>query len=316
MNSPDRRAPGVSVIIPSYQSQDTARATLESLRAQKYRNFEVILIDSGHSNHVAGIAADFPEVRYAHTTERLLPHQARNIGIGLARHDILLFTDPDIVAAPDWIEKMVAAHRLSDRPIAGAVASMQQNWLGLGIHFAKFDLWLSHGAPRTVPVAASVNFLCSRASMNEVGGFDGHEMIGDTLLSWELIRRGAILQFAPEAIVFHDHRSTFAQLLRERFVRGADFARLRAGLGNWDAIRTAAVLVATILPLRLVKLVGRTSAACARSGCFFDFIRTSPVVLAGHGAWLAGEAREYWRRLLSQDTPNESSERAHRNAGA
>ena len=315
MNS-DPRAPGVSVIIPSYESHPTARATLASLRAQKYRDFEVILIDSSHGNHVAAIAADFPEVRYQHTTQRLLPHQARNVGIGLARYDVLLFTDPDIIAAPDWIEKIVAAYRASSMPIAGAVASVQQNWLGLGIHFAKFDLWLPNGAPRTVPVAASVNFLCPRASMDDAGGFDGREMIGDTLLSWALIRRGATLQFAPDAIVFHDHRSTFAQLLRERFVRGSDFARLRAGLGNWDGLRTGAVFLASILPLRLVKLMGRTFAACARAGCLFDFIRTFPVVLAGHSAWLAGEAKAYGRRLVSQDTPNESSERAHRNAGA
>jgi GT2 family glycosyltransferase len=315
MNSPSPLAPGVSVIIPSYESHATARATLQSLREQTYRNFEIILIDSSHTNDVANIVADFPEVRYQHTTQRLLPHEARNVGIGLARHDLLLFTDPDIVAAPDWIEKIVAAHRASSMPMAGAVASVQHNWLGLGVHFAKFDLWLPGGPPRTLPVAASVNFLCPRQLIDDAGGFDGREMIGDTLMSWELVRRGANLQFAPDAVVVHDHRSTFAQLLRERFVRGADFARLRAGRGNWDGLRTGMVFLATILPLRLLKLMGRTFSACARSGCVFDFIRTFPVVLAGHGAWLAGEAREYCRRLLSQDAPNEASGRARRNAG-
>jgi len=315
MNLQDQLAPGVSVIIPSYESHATARATLESLRAQTYPNFEVILIDSSHTNHVAEIATGFPAVRYQHTAERLLPHQARNVGIGLARHDLLLFTDPDIVAPPDWIEEIVVAHRASSMPIAGAVASVQQNWLGLGIHFAKFDLWLPHGPAPAVPVAASVNFLCPRSLMDDAGGFDGREMIGDTLLSWELIRRGATLQFAPQAIVFHDHRSTFAQLLQERFVRGADFARLRTGLEDWDRLHTSAIFAATILPFRLGKLMGRTLSACARSGCLFDFLRTFPVVLAGHAAWLSGETKEYWRRLLSH-APNEVGRRAHRNAGA
>ena len=310
---PDMR---VSVIIPSYESQATARATLESLRQQGFRDFETILIDSGRSDAVARIAADFPEVRFHRATQRLLPHEARNVGMQFARGALLLFTDPDIVAAPDWIEKLLEAHGVAAAPIAGAVASVQRNWLGLGVHLAKFDLWLPGGEPRTVPVAASVNFLCPRKLLDDAGGFDGREMIGDTLLSWELIRRGNTLRFAPDAIVYHDHRSTFAGLLRERFVRGADFARLRVERENWSVLQTCAVLFATIFPLRLIKLIARVFGACLRSHCLVDFIKTLPVITAGHAAWLAGEATQYWRRMLSSRASSEVSGRAHRNAGA
>jgi GT2 family glycosyltransferase len=313
MNPPPVR---VSIIIPSYESQATVRATLDSLRQQSFRNFETIMVDSGRSDAVEKIAAEFSEVRFHRATKRLLPHEGRNVGRRLARGDLLLFTDPDIVAAPDWIEKLVAAHDVVAGPVAGAVASVQQNWLGCGIHLAKFDLWLPGGEARTVPIAASVNFLCPRNLLDRVGGFDGQEMIGDTLLSWALIQRGHALHFAPDAIVYHDHRSTFRELLRERFVRGADFARLRAEHENWDALQTSAILFATVFPLRLVKLVGRVLRACVRSHCLFDFIRTLPVIAAGHAAWLAGEATQYWRRLLFLRAPSEASGRAHRNAGA
>jgi len=308
--------PHVSVIIPSFESQATARATLESLRQQTFRDFETILIDSSESDAIAQIARDFPEVRFHRAEQRLLPHEARNVGVKLARHDLLLFTDPDIVAKPDWIERLLAAHGATTGAIAGAVASLQRTWLCRGIHLAKFDLWLPGGPPRTVPIAASVNFLCSRALLAEVGGFDGREMIGDTLLSWKLVRRGNALHFAPDAVVDHDHRSTFGQLLHERFARGADFARLRAESENWDTSRTCAMLLVTIFPLRLIKLIGRTFGACLRSRCLVDFFGTWPVVAAGHGAWLAGEATQYWRRLLSLRTSSEAGRRAHRNAGA
>jgi hypothetical protein len=141
-------------------------------------------------------------------------------------------------------------------------------------------------------------------------------MIGDTLLSWALIRHGSTLQFAPDAIVYHDHRSTLPELLRERFVRGADFARLRADCENWDPLRTGAILAATILPVRLLKLVARTFRASARAHCTGDFFRTRPVITAGHAAWLAGEATQYWRRLVFSRTSSEADGRAHRNAGA
>jgi glycosyltransferase involved in cell wall biosynthesis len=316
MNLPDIATAGVSVIIPSYESHATARATLESLRKQTFRDFEVILVDSSRGDAVEHIAADFPEIRYHHAMQRLLPHEARNVGVKLARHDLLLFTDPDIVAAADWIEKLLGTYRDASTPLAGAVASVQRDWLGLGIHFAKFDLWLPGGGPRTVPVAASVNFLCARDLLDQAGGFDGNEMIGDTLLSWQLLRRGHDLRFASDAIVHHDHRSTFAQLLRERFVRGADFARLRSERESWNPPRTFAILVATVFPLRLIKLIARTFSACVRAGCAFDFVRTLPVIAAGHAAWLAGEVTQYWRRLFFLRVSSEASGRAHNNAGA
>jgi glycosyltransferase involved in cell wall biosynthesis len=297
MSTEPRRNVDVSVIIPSYESQATARATLESLRRQSFQDFETILVDSGRSDGVAKIASDFPEVRYQRSKQQLLPHAARNVGIKMARGDLLVFTDPDIVAAPDWLEKLVAAYGRSATPLAGAVASLQKGWLGTGVHLAKFDLWLPGGKRATVPVAASVNFLCTRQLLKQVGGFDGREMIGDTIMSWDLTGLGQTPRFVPDAIVYHDHRSSFVGLLRERFVRGGDFGRLRAEREDWNFGRTLAIMLASIVPLRLLKLVARTFWSAWESGCVFDWLRTIPVITAGHAAWLAGESGQYWRRL-------------------
>ena len=296
----------ISVVIPSYESQATARATLESLRRQSFRDFETILVDSGQSDEVARIAADFSEVRYHRAPHRCLPHEARNIGVGLTRGELIVFSDPDIIAAPDWLEKLLKKYRAVAQPVAGAVASVQRNWLGLGIHLAKFDLWLPGGKTRNVPLAASVNFLCPRRLLEEVGGFDGREMIGDAILSWDLTERGHVLHFAPDAIVYHDHRSSFADLLRERFVRGADFGRLRMEREHWSAVRAFAMLLVTIFPLRLGKLVARALTGSFRAGCKFDFIKTMPIIAAGHASWLAGESTQYWRRLHSLRTPHQA----------
>jgi glycosyltransferase involved in cell wall biosynthesis len=296
---------GLSVIIPAYQSQATARATLESLRKQTFREFETILIDSGHTDEVARIAADFPEVRYHHSSRRLLPHEARNLGAELAHNDQLVFTDPDIVAAPDWLEKLNANHERTGGPISGAVASLQKDWLTIGIHFAKFDIWLPGGPHRVVPVAASVNFLCTKPLLDRAGRFDGTEMIGDTLLSWDLTQLGADLQFAADAVVYHDHRSSFMDLVRERFVRGADFGRLRSEREDWPVSRTLAMIVVSIIPLRLTGLVGRTFGHSIRARCLFDALRTLPIIAAAHAAWLGGEITQYLKRLPARSAAPE-----------
>src|SRR3954469_22734128 len=98
----------VSVIIPSYESQATVRATLQSLRRQTLRDFETILIDSGHTGEVAQIASEFQEIVYHRSKRRLLPHEARNIGAGMAHSDVLGFTAPGVVAAPEWLGEIIA----------------------------------------------------------------------------------------------------------------------------------------------------------------------------------------------------------------
>lgn len=299
MNISPTRGVHASVIIPAYESQETIAATLASLRKQSFGDFETIVIDSGRTDDVASIAANFPEVRYHRSTERLLPHEARKLGVSLARSDILVFTDPDVIAAPDWLEKLLDNYRATNRPVSGAVDSVQRDWLKIGIHLVKFDMWLPGGKARDVAIGPTVNFLCPRTFFDKAGGFEGGEMIGDTLLSWELKRLGRIPRFSPDAIVHHDHRSTFRQLLAERFVRGADFARLRMRAADWNTARTITTFCASVLPVRLTKLTARSVIYSARSGCLRDGLRTLPIIISGHAAWLVGEISQYGRRLLA-----------------
>jgi len=297
MNVSDKSAVKLSVIIPSYESQATARATLESLRKQTFRDFETILIDSGPSDEVERVAADFSEVRYHRSKVRLLPHEARNVGVTLAQSDVFVFTDPDIVAAPDWLEKLMAVYDRVHGPVAGAVAGLGRDWVETGTHLVKFDLWLPRVSSCKVPTVATVNFLCTRDLLRRAGGFDGTEMIGDTILAWDLIELGETFHFAPDAVVYHDHRSSFIQMMRERFARGSDFGRLRSERENWRGSHTLRILIVSLVPVRLFKLVLRTLSSSIQAGCVFDWLKTFPVIMAGHAAWLAGESTQYWRRL-------------------
>jgi glycosyltransferase involved in cell wall biosynthesis len=47
---------------------------------------------------------------FVHETARLLPHDARNRGAELAGGDVFVFTDPDCVAEPDWLERLLTHH--------------------------------------------------------------------------------------------------------------------------------------------------------------------------------------------------------------
>ena len=57
-------APRVSVVVPSWNGREQLDEVLESLEAQRYRDFETIVIDNGSDdNSLAYLAEAWPEVR-------------------------------------------------------------------------------------------------------------------------------------------------------------------------------------------------------------------------------------------------------------
>jgi GT2 family glycosyltransferase len=232
-------------------------------------------------------------VRLVKSPDRLLPHAARNAGARLALGECFVFTDPDIYASPRWLETLLAAYLQTRRVIIGSVACHGRRWMDLGHHFTKYDKWLPGGNPRSTDIGSSANFFCSREAFDRTAGFPPEGMLGDTLLSWQLVRQGQTLWFVPEAVVYHDHRGDWRGLVRERFQRGAEFGRLRSAHHQWSKLRILSHLFATLLPLRLLKLVGRVGANAWRARLMGDYLWTLPLVVSGEAAWLAGEASAY-----------------------
>ena len=290
--------PPVSLVIPAYRSQETIAGCLEALRGQSFRSFETLLVDSSPDDATERVVTTrFAEVRYDRAPGRLLPHAARNRGVAAARGDILVFTDPDVYARPDWLERLLDAHHRSGPIVVGAVACHGRRWRDVGIHLCKFAAWLPGGPPREVDNAPTVNLLCARPAFEAVGPFPGGVMAGDAAWSWRARARGFALPFAPDAVVEHHHLETLGGFLAERHRRGLSFAAMRGAERRLRRRDDLALLVASVLPLRLARALALTVRHAARSGLLSDLARTLPLVLAGHAASLFGEATTHARRL-------------------
>lgn len=291
-------APPVSLIIPAYRSHDTIAGCLEALRRQTIRSFETLVVDSSPDDATGRIVTTrFAEVRYERAAGQLLPHAARNRGVASARGDVLVFSDPDVYASPDWLACLLEAHRRAGPVVVGAVACHGRRWRDVGIHLCKFAAWLPGGAPREVDNAPTVNLLCSRRAFERVGPFPGESMAGDTVWSWRARALGFTLRLAPDAVVHHHHLETVGGFLRERYRRGVQFAAMRASLCQHRRRHDFAFLVASVLPVRLARALALTLRHTVRAGLAADLAWTLPLVLAGHAASLLGESREYARRL-------------------
>lgn len=91
----------VSVIIPAYNSARYLPETLQSVLAQTYRHYEVIVVDDGSTDDTRAVvkAADGP-VRYLPQPNGG-PSAARNAGIAAANGECICFLDADDLWTPD-----------------------------------------------------------------------------------------------------------------------------------------------------------------------------------------------------------------------
>jgi len=121
--------PLVSVIIPVYNGARYLGAALESVFAQTYRNFEVIVVDDGSVDDSGVIAQSFPDVRYIHQTNQGVA-AARNNGLEAARGEYFAFLDQDDLWAPEKLKLQV--EYLLSHPEIGYTLTQQQFFLDPG----------------------------------------------------------------------------------------------------------------------------------------------------------------------------------------
>lgn len=111
----------ISVIIPTYNHRDFVLATLDSVFAQTFADYEVIVINDGSPDDTAEVLRPLAEsgrIRYleqSNTGQSI----ARNRGIAEARGEFIALLDDDDLWPPDKLEWQVCA--LREAPDAGMV---------------------------------------------------------------------------------------------------------------------------------------------------------------------------------------------------
>jgi glycosyltransferase involved in cell wall biosynthesis len=121
--------PLVSVIIPVYNGARYLRAALESVFAQTYQPFEVIVVDDGSMDESGVIAQSFSGVHYIRQENQGVA-AARNQGIEVARGEFFAFLDQDDLWTPEKL-KLQIEYLLNNQDL-GYTLTHQQYFLEPG----------------------------------------------------------------------------------------------------------------------------------------------------------------------------------------
>ena len=100
----------VSVIIPAYNVECFIEQCIDSILAQSFDDFELILVDDGSTDRSGVICDEYTNidarVKVVHQPNAGLP-AARKVGINIAQGDYVLFVDADDWVDPQHIESLV-----------------------------------------------------------------------------------------------------------------------------------------------------------------------------------------------------------------
>lgn len=249
----------ISIIVPVYNGERTIQACIQSLLMQKYPNelYEIILVDNGSTDRTRErclrhytetiesneydeavnqpieptiICHKASPVRYIYEPIRG-SYSARNTGLKHAGGNIIAFTDADCIADKAWLKNAVS--RFND-PSVGCVAGEIRSFPpqnSIEAYLAKRERLkqVESSEDFFLPYAKTANTFYRKSVFQKIGFFEGSWVSGgDADFSWRMqIETDYRIQFAPDTVIYHRHRSSITGLFKQAVRWGIGYKLLR-----------------------------------------------------------------------------------------
>ena len=225
-----REYPKASVVVCSYNGAKTLDRCLTSLKEINYPSYEVILVDDGSTDNTQEIAARHPWIKNIRQENKGLSF-ARNVGAHASGGDVIVYTDSDCMADPDWLYYLMGTLLSGDYAGVGGpnISPPAENWVQACVSAAP-------GGPNHVLLTDVVaehipgcNMAFHRWAFDQVGGFDPeYRKAGDDVdFCWRLQQSGGVIAFSPAAIVWHYRRFTLQAFRKQQEGYGEAESMLR-----------------------------------------------------------------------------------------
>lgn len=122
-----KNEPQISVILPAYNAERFLKEAIDSILAQTYTNFELIILNDGSTDRTEEIilSYDDPRIRYVKNETNLKLIKTLNKGIALAKGKYIARMDADDISLHTRFEKEIKY--LEENPDCGVVSCFTIN---------------------------------------------------------------------------------------------------------------------------------------------------------------------------------------------
>lgn len=132
----------VSIVIPLYNKAPYLERALDSISAQTFSDFEVIIVDDGSTDDGAAVVARYPDRRVRLITQTNAgPGPARNTGIAEAQGSFVAFLDADDEWLPTYLEESLKTLE----KLGPGVAAISSGYLEYPAAESKENMWRTRG---------------------------------------------------------------------------------------------------------------------------------------------------------------------------
>jgi cellulose synthase/poly-beta-1,6-N-acetylglucosamine synthase-like glycosyltransferase len=303
----------VSIIVPVRNGESTIEPLLESFQRLNYdkSKIEVIVVDGDSKDGTREVVKKYPVKLIIERKDGL--NAARNAGIRNSNGEIIAFTDCDCIVSSGWIRKIVENFKDPQVSCVGGSAKGRDN-----------DFVSQYADNSLVPLMpffkkreeldmirpflhhpAGCNMAFRRKALKEVGYFDEGIQYGfdDVEFIERVCKAGYKMVLDPDILVWHKHRSTLKEFLKQNFNygRGSGVLLKRRGAKNivstWSFLGLAS-FISWLLIIGSLTFLSITTNLIIFPLLLFGFTAMPLLVLMGFYLYKALENKRYERAFI------------------
>jgi glycosyltransferase involved in cell wall biosynthesis len=226
----------VSIIIPAYNAAEFMGETLDSVFAQTYKNWEVIVVNDGSSDtaRLEQVLKRYPSKLIYTKQENQGAAVARNAGLRAANGELVAFLDADDRWLPAFLEKQINLLKSNNADVVFADAILFGDSRLDGRTFMQLNpLTREVTAENLLGLKVTVltsTVLARKAVIFEVGLFDVSLRRGQDFDLWLRLAKAGV-RFANSREVLAQHR------IVEGGLSGGTISQLKRTLSVLDAVK-------------------------------------------------------------------------------
>lgn len=224
--------PLLTVTVLSYDGRHLLETILPSLEAQRFRDFEVVVVDNGSRDDTAAwLGEHWPEVEIVSLPENVGVTAALNVCARAGRGELVGLFNNDLELEPDCLGEMVRT--LSEHPATGWVGAKLRDFEHRELLDGAGDVFTwagaggrrGHGerdrgqydAPREIFGACGGAAIYRRDAFARVGEFDEDFFAFYEDVDWNLRAQlaGYTCRYVPTAVVYHMGSATIGRGLSD-----------------------------------------------------------------------------------------------------
>jgi glycosyltransferase involved in cell wall biosynthesis len=202
--------PIFSIVIPCFNSEAYIHDTLQSLAAQTFQDFEILVIDDGSTDHSVPIAKRFLDKYHLPGVVVERPETApkgvancRNIGIQMAKGDWICFLDSDDLFLPEKLQITFEQIRMHGDQCAAYTHGVRRFEDATGKTLSEMIVKSNPEPEDIFPNLLTVNQVTTSATtikktlLQELGGFDITLHGIEDYMMWLRVAKRTKWQYTP-----------------------------------------------------------------------------------------------------------------------